>query len=620
MLRCPNPEQMCRLTEGDLSVEEVLAIEQHLNECELCALAISTFTSHYEESAGSLADDIAKHEPTVKSLMRTLENLPSKRFPCDREEWNGMLADYLAPPENPEELGRIGPYRVLEKLGQGGMGVVFKAQDSSLLRLVAVKLMRPALLINSSARRRFLREARTASSIRHKHIVVTHYVGEQSGVPFIAMELLEGETLESRLRREPKLPLEAILRIGREIADGLASAHEAGLIHRDIKPSNLWLEADGDNVKILDFGLARYVDGSANLTESGVYLGTPAFMSPEQASGNGPVDGRVDLFSLGCVLYQMCVGVVPFSGEDSLSVLFAIASKNPTPPRRLNPAIPAEFSALILRLLAKDPSKRPSSAAEVRDALEAIPLRKAKRNSLEIFVAGGLAILGLTIVLWLGLANRREPSPPSQSTSVVPELPPRSGLDFDGTSQVTIDDFPISLAGPYTLEADVTARKIQPNRSVVIAAGENFRAFAIEISSYRQPLPKWRFSWKFPWATGEATVPIGQRQHLAATFTGKVGAMFVDGKCEGRMVSPVDISPTETVPVIFGKNFVGTIHQIRISRGCRYTGDFTPAAVLASDSDTLALYRFDEGVGNVVNDSSGNGRLGAVIGATWTPK
>lgn len=115
------------------------------------------------------------------------------------------------PPENPEELGRIGPYRVLEKLGQGGMGVVFKAQDSSLLRLVAVKLMRPALLINSSARRRFLREARTASSIRHKHIVVTHYVGEQSGVPFIAMELLEGETLESRLRREPKLPLEAIL-------------------------------------------------------------------------------------------------------------------------------------------------------------------------------------------------------------------------------------------------------------------------------------------------------------------------------------------------------------------------------------------------------------------------
>jgi serine/threonine protein kinase len=278
------------------------------------------------------------------------------------------FARLLAPAQQAGELGRLGPYRVLELLGQGGMGVVFRAEDPQLGRPVALKVLLPSVGASAEGRARFLREARAAAALQHDHVVTVYQVGEDRGVPYLAMQLLEGETLEDRLRREPLLALRTILRIGREVADALAAAHARQLIHRDIKPSNIWLEAGRDRVKVLDFGLARLAGDDARVTQAGAVIGTPAYMSPEQARGRevGPAG---DLFSLGCVLYHLTTGQLPFRGRDTLATLSALAVETPPPVRKLNPASPPELSGLIAALLAKEPADRPASAREVLDEL-----------------------------------------------------------------------------------------------------------------------------------------------------------------------------------------------------------------------------------------------------------
>jgi serine/threonine protein kinase len=284
---------------------------------------------------------------------------------------NPALWDFLGPAEKPDEIGRLGPYRVLKVLGAGGMGVVYKAEDSQLKRPVALKAMLPVLAASESARKRFVREAQAAAAIEHDHIVHIYQVGEDRGVPYIAMPLLQGEALDERLQRENRLPVSEILRIAGETAEGLAAAHRRGLIHRDIKPANLWLEGAKGRVKILDFGLARAAADDMHLTQTGAILGTPAYMAPEQAGGQ-EVDHRCDLFSLGCVLYRMSTGEMPFKGRDTISTLMAVATENPRPPRELEPAIPLALSELILSLLAKDATQRPSSAEAVTAALQEI--------------------------------------------------------------------------------------------------------------------------------------------------------------------------------------------------------------------------------------------------------
>jgi len=279
------------------------------------------------------------------------------------------LYDFLAPAPSPDELGRLGPYRILRVLGAGGMGVVFQAEDPNLQRLVALKAMLPGLAASESAKQRFLREARAAAALKHDHVVTIHQVGEDRGVPFLAMEFLDGEPLDDCLKRAGRLPLAAVLRIGREMAEGLAAAHECGLIHRDIKPANVWLAGKKGRVKILDFGLARAATDEAHLTQSGAIVGTPAYMAPEQAQGLS-VDPRCDLFSLGCVLYRLSTGAAPFRGTDMISTLMAVATEDPTPPVSLNPELPAELSDFIMRLLAKEPADRPESAQAVSDALQ----------------------------------------------------------------------------------------------------------------------------------------------------------------------------------------------------------------------------------------------------------
>lgn len=279
---------------------------------------------------------------------------------------------FLAPPQAPDELGRLGGYRVLRLLGQGGMGMVFHAEDVRLQRPVALKVMKPEVAGDPTSRERFLREAQAAARLRHDHIVTVYQVGEERGVLFLAMEFLDGASLDSWLRSGRRPTLTQVLRLGKEIARGLAAAHAKGLIHRDIKPANIWLDAAHQGrVKILDFGLAHTQQEDVHLTRSGTVIGTPAFMAPEQARGE-EADPRADLFSLGCVLYVLATGELPFTGRNATAVLSAVLTKDPKPTRALNPAISEELDKLIERLLWKEPAGRPATAQEVVTALQAM--------------------------------------------------------------------------------------------------------------------------------------------------------------------------------------------------------------------------------------------------------
>jgi serine/threonine protein kinase len=231
--------------------------------------------------------------------------------------------------------------------------------------------MQPRFAFDTKIRQRFMREARAMAALKSDHVVTIYEVGVANDLPFLAMELLGGETLDSLQKKVGRLPLSQVVRIGKEAAQGLAVAHARGLVHRDIKPNNLWLEAPMGRVKILDFGLARLNTESHSMSQTGLIVGTPAFMSPEQARGEA-VDCRADLFSLGCVLYWLCTGRLPFKGTDVLSTLTALATVEPVPPKAIVGNVTPALSDLIMELLQKDPCRRPSSSQAVVDTMAAI--------------------------------------------------------------------------------------------------------------------------------------------------------------------------------------------------------------------------------------------------------
>lgn len=283
---------------------------------------------------------------------------------------------FLEPAVEPGDLGQLAQYRVVRLLGAGGMGYVFEAEDTHLARRVALKVMRPEYAADPAFRKRFLIEARAAAGLTSDHIVTVYQVGMAGDVPFQAIQLLTGVSLQDRLRQDTPLPVGLACLILREVAEGLAAAHEKGLIHRDIKPANIWLEIarpDGPfrRARILDFGLARSDGRDKQLTATGIIVGTPHYMAPEQASGQA-VDGRADLFSLGCVAFTMLTGEIAFDGPSTMAVLMALANHTPPAVVAKNPAVPAALSDLVARMLAKERDLRPPSAAAVCEALDAI--------------------------------------------------------------------------------------------------------------------------------------------------------------------------------------------------------------------------------------------------------
>jgi hypothetical protein len=401
---CPDSLALERLVQGAVSAEETETLAQHLEQCSTCAARVEAL----DRQSGPLltlrpgAADPPPIDEQMKEVMERLARLsPVTAAPETPSRPAGTdpfflatpvdLRALLAPPQAADEIGRLGSFRILKLLGQGGMGIVFEAEDPVLRRRVALKAMHPGRAVHPSARTRFLREAQAAAAVRHEHVATIYQAGEERGVAFLAMELLQGETLADRLRRG-KLPLAEALRISEEIAVGLAAAHARGLIHRDVKPANIWLELGTDRVKILDFGLACSLDEEGRLTRSGEVMGTPAYMAPEQARGQtSQVGPETDVFAVGAILYQMLTGRQPYQGSLQEPLRQAEEAKV-KPPRELNPKTPRRVERICLKAMAAEPSQRYPTAEALANELRRCRDRDRR------WVGVGLALVGVLLV------------------------------------------------------------------------------------------------------------------------------------------------------------------------------------------------------------------------------
>lgn len=370
---CPDPDVIHDLLCGELpeSAHDELAL--HFEVCPECRQLFDA-----EASGPEFLGDAARQTTTnawereTAALQQLVQDLPGQLSQASdaaaMTQWSSeSISEFLEPSDNDEHLGRLGAYELVEVIGRGGMGVVLRGLDEKLNRTVAVKMLAPEWAANANARRRFFREAQAAAAVSHDHVVTIHAVDDSARLPYLVMEFVQGESLEECVRRTGSLDVEATLRMGRQMALGLAAAHEVGLVHRDMKPANILLENGIQKVRITDFGLARAVD-DVGMTQTGTVTGTPLYMSPEQASGE-PVDHRSDLFSLGSILYTMCTGRPAFRAKTTLAVLKRVCEDTPRPIREVNPDCPQWLAEIIDRLMTRHPEDRLQSASDVAELL-----------------------------------------------------------------------------------------------------------------------------------------------------------------------------------------------------------------------------------------------------------
>ena len=431
---CPDRSCLQSLLAGELSQKEQEETVRHVETCVACQQTLDCLTSasrSWENLVPHLGKQQQEPAPVLKNVIAQSkvgtatdhtdaedkstphrEASPSEETQADQRP--GPRDDdlaFLSPPTKPGSIGRLAHYEILAIIGKGGFGTVLKAFDEKLHRMVAIKALSPELSASGTARQRFIREARAAAAVTHEHLVTIHAVEEDHRPPYLVMQLIDGVTLQQKIDKAGTLQLKEILRIGLQMASGLAAAHKQGLVHRDIKPTNILLENGVERVKITDFGLARAVD-DASVTQSGTVAGTPMYMSPEQAEGL-PLDHRSDLFSLGTVLYVMCTGRPPFRATGTMAVLKRVTEDTPRPIRETNPEIPEWLADIISKLHAKKPEDRFQTAKEVAELLGQHLAHVQNPGTVPPPVASptpaatesvGIAVLALTFIAGCGVA------------------------------------------------------------------------------------------------------------------------------------------------------------------------------------------------------------------------
>lgn len=410
---CCTQTELLRFLGGGSAPDEETRVLVHLDTCPACQQAL-------EDCAGDRAwwNEVGEQLSSSSQLAADsgVTNDSTRAFPTSQhlatESIKRQLKNMLAPSDDPSMLGRLGTYEIRGLIGRGGAGMVMKAFDPALSRFVAIKMLLPHWADNPSARERFAREARAAAAVAHEHVTPIHAVDEFRGVPFIVMKYVVGGSLEQRLKKEGRLGLAQALRVALQTAQALAAAHEQGLVHRDVKPANILLEPGVERVMVTDFGLARSAQ-DATLTCTGFVAGTPKYMSPEQAKGE-PIDGRSDLFGLGCVLYELSAGKPPFDGDNLISILRQVCDVPHKPLREVAPDMPVWLAALVDRLLSKEREERFQSAQQLADALAAelahlqnphgtpTPVRDYMRRTRRL---GRRVIIGAVLTLSVALAS-----------------------------------------------------------------------------------------------------------------------------------------------------------------------------------------------------------------------
>jgi len=372
---CPSDETLREYVDGDC--DDTMpndSVMQHLGSCEECQrrLADSVASGDWWSAA---AEHLSREEPEESTVRMAI---PAVATPYVRGESDGFVDDSLAddlsisglldPPSHPELLGRLGRYEIEQLIGRGGMGLVFRAFDPQLHRVVALKMLAPHFAASKVARERFAREARAVAALTHPHLVAIHDVVAEGRLPYLVMAYVDGPSLEQRVRRDGPLSIEEAVTLVRQLTAALATAHDAGLIHRDIKPANILCEASGQRAVLTDFGLVRSLDGDS-MTHTGVVAGTPHYMSPEQARGVG-VGQHSDLWGVGAVLYFALTGRPPFEGSQPMAVLHQVCSTDPERVNRVREGIPSGLAGIVMRLLEKAPSDRYPDCASLRSDLD----------------------------------------------------------------------------------------------------------------------------------------------------------------------------------------------------------------------------------------------------------
>ncbi|MFH0965578.1 MAG: bifunctional serine/threonine-protein kinase/formylglycine-generating enzyme family protein [Planctomycetota bacterium] len=425
---CPSKELLRRLVTGEHTEEELEQLAAHLGTCQSCRKAVEDIGGDLGALRRPPPDKDAPSERQKQTLEIQADKKPGVVLP------QGIVLDA---PRDSKYLGRLDEYDVERVIGAGGMGVVVKAYQESLNRSVAIKIMNPTLAQNAVARRRFLDEARHAAELGHDNIVTIHAVSATSERPYIVMSYVKGMSLAELIEAEAPLAPEKAARIARQMLSGLGHAHARRKVHRDIKPANIMLENHIEKVKITDFGIAVSVGQVIRHSEPGQVLGTPAYMSPEQAAGELDVDARSDLFSVGTILYEMLTGLLPFNATSAYERMHKVMEVDPAPVRSLSPSVPDKLSRIVERAMQKDIHARYQTAGDFEQDLshflgEAPP--KRKRSKPHKWVVTVVVIAAIAVVLLFSLKRpdkpaRPQPRPASEVAAVPPARPDETASD-----------------------------------------------------------------------------------------------------------------------------------------------------------------------------------------------